>query len=356
MPHNFGTEVVTPPDARRRKSGRIHEDTAAMRAKPLLRLRSDGTFTIVQFTDIHWNNGEAADEQTRALMERVMDAEQPDLVLLTGDLIEGSGARDPAGSCRAVIAPMEARGIPWAAMLGNHDDEGDLNREQLMAVLESGRWSLSQPGPGDVSGVGNYLLPVRPAAEERPALALYCLDSNSYAETPVGGYGWIRRDQIAWYAATAQALRAEEREQIPALAFFHMPLPEYDEIWHFSTCHGYKQEPICCPRVNTGFFAALLEAGDVMGTFVGHDHINDFEGELHGIRLCYGRASGYQTYGREGFLRGARVIHWREGERTFRTWLRLEDGSVLTDPPRHEPEYRRSECALPVRTPPAIRG
>lgn len=327
-----------------------------MPSRPLLRFRRDGTFTIVQFTDTHWNNGEPADEQTRALMERVLDAEQPDLVLLTGDLIEGSGARDPAGSCRAVIAPMETRGIPWAAILGNHDDEGDLNREQLMAVLESGRWSLSQPGPGDVSGVGNYLLPVRPAAGEHPALALSCLDSGSYAETKVGGYGWIRRDQIAWYLATARALREGLGAPVPALAFFHIPLPEYDDIWHFSLCVGHKYEPVCCPRVNTGFFAALHQAGDVMGTFVGHDHINDFEGDLHGIRLCYGRASGYQTYGREGFMRGARVIRCRQGERTFRTWLRLEDGSVLTDPPRHEPEYRRSECAVPVRIPQASRG
>ncbi len=320
-----------------------------MGARPLLRLRSDGTFTIVQFTDIHWNNGEPADDQTRALMEHVVDAEQPDLVLLTGDLIEGSGARDPAGSCRAVSAPMEARGIPWAAVLGNHDDEGSLNREQLMAVLESDRWSLAQPGPRDVSGVGNYALPVLPAAGERPALALYCLDSNSYAETPVGGYGWIRRDQIAWYLAASRTLRDTHDGPLPALAFFHIPLPEYDEIWHFSTCHGYKQEPICCPRVNTGFFAALHEAGDVMGTFVGHDHINDFEGTHHGVRLCYGRASGYQTYGREGFMRGARIIRFRQGERTFRTWLHLEDGSTLEGLPRHEPEFQRPECAVPAR-------
>jgi len=320
-----------------------------MRARPPLRLRSDGTFTIVQFTDIHWNNGEPADEQTRAVMERILDAEHPDLVLLTGDLIEGSGARDPAGSCRAVIAPMEARGIPWAAVLGNHDDEGNLNREQLMALLESGRWSLCQPGPGDVSGVGNYMLPVRPAAGERPALALYCLDSNSYAETPVGGYGWIRHDQIAWYLAASRTLRDAHDGPLPALAFFHIPLPEYDEVWHFGTCYGHRHEPVCCPRVNTGFFAALHEVGDVMGTFVGHDHINDFAGALHGIRLCYGRATGYQTYGREGFMRGARVIRCVQGERTFRTWLRLEDGSMLDDSPRHEPEFQRPEGDVPAR-------
>lgn len=318
-----------------------------MRPKPILRFRADGTFTIVQFTDTHWNNGEPADERTHALMELVLETEQPDLVIHTGDVIEGSGARDPAEAWRAAVAPIEARRIPWAAVLGNHDDEGTADRKQLMAVQQSCVSCLSEPGPSEVSGMGNYVLRVR-AGGDATALALYCLDSNGYAETEVGGYGWIRRDQIAWFLESARALRDEYRAPLPALAFFHIPLPEYDDVWHFGTCYGNKYEPVCCPRLNTGFFAALHQAGGVMGTFVGHDHINDFEGERYGIRLCYGRASGYQTYGRDGFLRGARVIRCAQGERSFRTWLRLEDGTMVRNPPRHEPEFRRPECVVPV--------
>jgi hypothetical protein len=94
--------------------------------------------------------------------------------------------------------------------------------------------------------------------------------------------------------------------------------------------------------VNPGLFAAFLEAGDVMGTFVGHDHVNDFEGELFGIRIGYGRASGFSPYGREGFERGARVIRLQEGERAFATWLRLADGSRV-DQAEHEPEAWRAD-------------
>src|SRR5690606_23438740 len=118
-------------------------------------------------------------------------------------------------------------------------------------------------------------------------------------------------------------------------------LPEYNEVWDFHVCYGEKHEPICSPIINTGFFAALHEAGDVLGTFVGHDHINDFIGELHGIRLCYGRGSGFNTYGKEGFARGARIIRLHEGVRSFETWLRLE-GNVRVDlQPRHDPELER---------------
>ncbi|MNC34498.1 hypothetical protein D3C75_829330 [compost metagenome] len=85
----------------------------------------------------------------------------------------------------------------------------------------------------------------------------------------------------------------------------------------------------------------MAELGHTLGVFVGHDHVNDYWGELHGIRLCYGRASGHNTYGREGFPRGARMIRLYEGERRLDTWLRLEDGTKVTKQLRHEPENAR---------------
>lgn len=76
-----------------------------------------------------------------------------------------------------------------------------------------------------------------------------------------------------------------------------------------------------------------------MGTFAGHDHVNDYWGTKQGIRLCYGRATGYNTYGREGFSHGARVIRLQQDKKEFETWLRLEDGSRLTIQPEHQPEH-----------------
>ena len=306
---------------------------------PELRVRADGTFTIVQFTDTHVTNTEPADEQTVALMTQVLEAEQPDLVMLTGDVIDGGRCPDPAAAWRLALSPIVAQGLPWAATFGNHDDEGRLDRIQLMALQQSIPGCLSQPGPSRLTGVSNYVLRVLEAQGNKPVAHLYCLDSNSYSPTGVGVYDWIHRDQVAWYAQTARELaEANGGEKIPALAFFHIPLPEYNEVWDYHTCHGVKYEEICPPFVNSGFFAALHEAGDVLGTFVGHDHVNDFVGDLHGIRLAYGRATGYNTYGRDGMARGARVIRLTQGERSFRTWLRLDGGEVITNQPPHAPE------------------
>ncbi len=306
----------------------------------ILRFRSNQRFKIVQFTDIHWQNGEAPDQQSAKLMTKIAKAESPDLIVLTGDILSGGGCEDAADSLRQVIETVEACEVPWAAVFGNHDDEGNADRHELMAVMQESGLCLSQPGPEDVPGVGNYTLPVQYSGSDASAAVLYFIDSGSYAPTDIGGYDWIRREQIAWYLQESAKITAETGHLLPALAFFHIPIPEYDEVWDFHTCYGVKYENVCAPRINTGFFAAMHEAGDVMGTFVGHEHVNDFWGDLHGIRLCYGRASGYNSYGREGFPRGARVIQLQEGERQFETWLHLDDDTVIHSQPEHTPLQR----------------
>jgi hypothetical protein len=60
----------------------------------------------------------------------------------------------------------------------------------------------------------------------------------------------------------------------------------------------------------------MLDRGDVLGIFVGHDHVNDFVGNYFGIRLGYSGNTGFGTYGLDGEeenrLRGARVFILRE--------------------------------------------
>jgi hypothetical protein len=284
---------------------------------------------------VHWRDGDEADERSRALIERVLDIELPDLAVFTGDTVEGSEARDPAEACRQVVAPLERRSVPWASVFGNHDDEGALSRAQLLEVLQGCAGCLTESGPPEVTGVGNYVLRLESFDGQGLAAALYFLDSNSYDRLGFGDYAWIAHDQITWYRQTSRLLAREyggPAEKLPALAFFHIPLPEYAEVWERRECLGHRNEEVCAPALNSGFLAALVEEGDVLGTFVGHDHVNDFEGELHGVRLCYGRATGHSPYGREGFPRGARIVRLREGQRALETWLRLEDGSVGVAP------------------------
>ena len=52
----------------------------------------------------------------------------------------------------------------------------------------------------------------------------------------------------------------------------------------------------------------MVTAGDVKAVFTGHDHLNDFCGELTGIQLCFAGGFGYHAYGKAGWARKARVV------------------------------------------------
>ena len=325
----------------------VKENRKDLETPMLLQFNSNQQFKIVQFTDIHWHNGEEADRQSADLMKMVIQMEQPDLAILTGDILSGGGCQDAGESMRQIASIFEGYQQLWASVFGNHDDEGNTTRHQLMQIQTEYQMCLSQAGPDEITGVGNYVLPIGKSQKHQtvqtsePAALLYFIDSGSYAPTEIGGYDWVRRDQIEWYIHRSTEFRQKIGHPLPALAFFHIPIPEYDEVWDFHTCYGIKYEAVCPPRVNTGLFAAMHEMEDVVGTFVGHDHVNDYFGDLHGIRLCYGRATVYNTYGRDRFLRGARVIRLREDERQFQTWLRLSDGSLVSEQPEHRPLERQ---------------
>lgn len=300
----------------------------------------------MQFTDVYWQNGDELDAQSKAVIERVMDIEKPDFVMFTGDTIftgrhlDGMGyCGDPRRSLREAVSAVEERGVPWGLVIGDNDAELGITREQLMDEVAAHSHSLARSGLPQIHGTGNYVLPIFGSAGNRVAALLYALDSGTYSDNPdVGGYDWIRTDQIAWYREQSDAWRQSNQGQpLPALAFFHIPLPEYDWIWNHSVCYGEKNEKVSTSFIQSGFFAAMLEQGDVIGAFCGHDHNNDFFGAHYGIYLGYGRATGYNTYGKEGMVRGARVIRLTEGSRKLETWLRLADGTAYFQP-KHLPE------------------
>ncbi|MUT64734.1 metallophosphoesterase family protein [Paenibacillus sp. NEAU-GSW1] len=318
--------------------------------KPL-QFHKDGTFKIVQFTDIHWQNNNPADLCSLDLMNNILDHETPDLVIFTGDMIHSELADDPKTAFIHAVSAVTARNIPWAFVFGNHDAEEGITRDEIMAISKELPACLAQQGPAYIGGIGNYFLTIQSSTDiDRIKTALFLFDSGSYAPKQIGGSAWIRRDQIDWYIQESLHLEAKnENRPIPSLSFFHIPLPEFNDLWDFHTSFGYNYEGVGCPKINSGLFNAFLERGDVTGVFVGHDHVNDFWGNLHGIRLCYGRATGFNTYGKEDFPRGARVIKLYEANRDFETWLRLEGGVLMKDQPVHPPSFRDISVQLTKR-------
>lgn len=300
--------------------------TYAVAAPHDLRFRADGTFKIVQFTDLHLIAGDSFKSQTDstiALIERLIVEERPDLAVLTGDLVVSHGA---ANLWRILVRPFVMHQVPFAVTFGNHDPESDWSKAQVMAYLATVPYNLTFDADSTIDGAGNSYLRVLDRQGNTDWL-LYLLDTHGYTtDDRLGNYDWVKPSQIQWYRSVRDAYAGQSGRVLPSLAFFHIPTPEYATVRLDGATVGTAKEEVCAPRLNSGLIAAFMERGDMLGTFVGHDHNNDFIGTYFDrIALAYGRKTGYAAAYTEVLERGARIIRIYEGERRFDSYIRTWD-------------------------------
>ena len=264
-------------------------------------------------------------KNTTQFIERLLDAERPDLVVCTGDIIMSRFSPMPRHTIDQIFKPVIERQIPFAAVLGNHDEEGMLSRQSIIEYLSKMRGSVTSAGPAlDASGLtGNYVIEL--SGDEGLVSTLWFFDSGDYDRTGVvGGYGWMYSAQINWYHDHSKRLELENGRLVPGIAFFHIPTPEWSSV---TERIGDKNEDVTSSRVNSGVLTQMLSRGDISVVSVGHDHINDYCGVWHNLSLCYSGGVGYTTYGQAGWPRRARVFEIdRSGHVT--TWKRLDDLSM----------------------------
>ena len=298
-----------------------------------LQFNKNGEFKIVQITDVHFHYGNPASDIALKRIAEVLDAEHPDLVVFTGDVVYASPADK---GMQTVLSLASDRKIPFVVTFGNHDNEHGKSRAELYDLIRTLPYNI-QPDRGEVESP-DYLLTVRSSDGTKDAALLYCMDTHSYSKMKdVQGYDWLTFDQVNWYRNRSAAYTKQNGGvPLPALAFFHIPLPEYNEaaVDENAIMIGTRMEKACSASLNTGMFAAMKEAGDVMATFVGHDHDNDYAVMWKGILLAYGRFAGGNTEYNH-LSKGASVILMKEGTRTFKTWIRLKAGRIV------------NECAYP---------
>ncbi|MCJ1233683.1 hypothetical protein MMC14_001641 [Varicellaria rhodocarpa] len=345
--------------------------------KPIPRVRKDGKFKILQVADLHLSTGLGtcrdpeppspegshcdADPRTLEFIGSVLDSEKPDLVILSGDQVNGETAPDAQTAVFKFAELFIKRNIPYATILGNHDDEGSLDRGALMSLTESLPLSLSEPGPATVDGVGNYVVEVLArGTSTHSALTIYLLDTHGYSpdEAHFKGYDWLKKSQIDWFKETAQTLKNSPSHKDYThihlnMAFLHIPLPEFRNLDKMIHGAGSAPETPTAPGFNSGFKDALIE-NDIFAVSCGHDHANDYcllehhsapSKELqHSIDgklwMCYGGGSGFGGYGGYGgYKRRVRVWDLDLGSARVETWKKVEgdpdgtkvDEKVVTD-------------------------
>lgn len=91
---------------------------------------------------------------------------------------------------------------------------------------------------------------------------------------------------------------------------------------------GNHREPICNSILNSGLSSAIVEKRDIKAISVGNGHLNDFEGDLYGIKLVYERMSGGGSTTYKGIKLGARVFNLN-CEGGLQSHIKEHDGTVV---------------------------
>lgn len=139
------------------------------------------------------------------------------------------------------------------------------------------------------------------------------LDSNDkYCDGISNSWGCIEEDEIKWYERKTTQLEQEIGHKISGIAFFHIPIPEYKDMYNYEQTYNYRYEGVNCPLKNTGFFKSAKKMNNIKAMFCGHNHNNNYGGYYQNVELVYGRKTGYGGYGPDWFQRGARVIKIKE--------------------------------------------
>ncbi len=282
-----------------------------------IRFNSNGKLKILHITDTHLDLNANLDP-TIWLVERACDAEKPDIVMLTGDnVFNCDNADDTKKIINALMNVFDSRNIPVAVTFGNHDSEqGAMSREDLMAYYNTFSCSVSVDDGDALSGCGTYNIPVLSSDGEKVKFNLWVFDSGDYDEQE--RYSCVKPDQIEWYKQVSDKLKAENNgEPVNSLVFQHIIVGEIydvlkksdswkpyaykhvyneDEYYMFDpeqVNYGTIREYPCPGYYNYGQFEAMVEKGDVLAMFSGHDHTNAFAVEHKGIDMVSSLSTRY---------------------------------------------------------------
>jgi predicted MPP superfamily phosphohydrolase len=286
--------------------------------KKTLKFRPDGSFKICCFSDLHQTAN--YHPSTLAAMHGIIEREQPDLVLLGGDLWN----ENPEATVEQLrefldifSAPMEQRHIPWAHVYGNHDHDILMDRRLVQSVFESYPHCVSGHTEEGVDGVSNFLLPIRSSDEKRIAFAVWGLDTHNLSDgqklrngvnlreahqakdIPYGTSHWdfVRFNQLRWYYDTSEALEAYNGSPVDALMLMHAPILEFGICMKDparTSLVGDMPEALFSGSLNSGLLATVLQRGDVRAIVSGHMHEDNFAADYCGVKLCFDGAIGFR--------------------------------------------------------------
>ncbi len=273
-----------------------------------IKFGDNGKLKIMHITDTHIEDDNI--DASLWLIDVAVRREKPDIAVVTGDNVLNF---DDAAKTKSYIdrffAIFNKYSVPVAVTFGNHDSEvGAMSREELMKYYSSADCHVANGEGTKPFASGTYNVPVMSSDGREVSFNLWVFDSGDYDNA--GHYGCMSAEDVEWYKNKSDELTAKKGgKPLYSLGFQHMIVPEvYDvltkcsrrklysfehiinkgEYYMFSpdsVNFGTLNETPCSGGENFGQFDAMVEKGDVLAVFSGHDHTNAFGVKNQGIDI-----------------------------------------------------------------------
>ena len=284
---------------------------------------TDGEFTILQISDPQDDRYAAYDLIN--FVKLALEETKPDLVILSGDIVEDSRAGDfgiddenfregvevdtyeetldnVKVATNNIFSIINDAKIPFAVAQGNNDYASGVTNEDWLKIYSSYEYSLTTDMSNDADGKIDFNLEIL-GSDGKTAFNVWMMDN---------GRNGISEEQIAWYESQSNALAASNGgKPVPSILFQHIPVDDMGNL--FEECNFWDEGAVIeggkCYRLNqeladgyyvgailpgqtTEQFKSWKKQGDILGAYFGHWHTAGWTGVWDGIELGF-------TYGCE---------------------------------------------------------
>ena len=252
----------------------------------------------------------------------IVEATKPDLIILTGDNVYGE-FDDSGRVWTSFVNFMDSFQIPWAPIMGNHDNESKKGVDWQCEQLENAQYCLFEQK--ELTGNGNYSVGI--AQGDELLRVFYMLDTNGCGnasdESLANGHTvktvGFGQDQIEWYTKQIEILKEYSPETKLSFAYHIQQDVFADAYAKYGFEEGKQNQDINIDRLpnqeegdfgiigrdlkgewdkNNKVYEGMKKLG-VDSIFVGHEHCNSASVVYEGIRFQFGQKSSiYDRFNR----------------------------------------------------------
>lgn len=279
---------------------------------------TDGEFTILQISDPQDDRYAAYDLIN--FVKLALEETKPDLVILSGDIVEDSRAGDfgiddenfregvevdtyeetldnVKVATNNIFSIINDAKIPFAVAQGNNDYASGVTNEDWLKIYSSYEYSLTTDMSNDADGKIDFNLEIL-GSDGKTAFNVWMMDN---------GRNGISEEQIAWYESQSNALAdSNGGKPVPSILFQHIPVDDMGNL--FEECNFWDEGAVIeggkCYRLNqeladgyyvgailpgqtTEQFKSWKKQGDILGAYFGHWHTAGWTGVWDGIELGF---------------------------------------------------------------------